>query len=201
MEQADDFLRQDFFLMARFLFSSRGVLICLLALGGLVATGCQTSGPPPKTVDSVSLERYVGRWYEIASYPVFFNRGLVGVTADYGLLEDGRVSVLNTGFKDTLDGKRETISGAARVVDSATNSKLAVRFDRFPNNLFEGSYWIVALDDDYEYAAVSDSRRFTLFVLSRTPQMEEAVYEEILSQLAENGFDTAKLRRTEQAAR
>ena len=85
------------------------------------------------------------------------------------------------------------------MVDTATNSKLAVRFDQFPANLFEGRYWIVVLDPDYQFAAVSDPQRSTLFVLSRTPQMDDATYADILSQLEANGFDLSKLKKTEQA--
>lgn len=170
------------------------------ALAILVCTsGCMSvPADAPETVSQVELPRYAGRWYEIASYPVFFNRGLTGVTAEYGVLPDGRVSVLNRGFKDALDGPESSIQGKARVVDPNTNSKLAVRFDQFPNNLFEGDYWIVVLDPDYQFAAVSDPRRYTLFILSRTPQMEESTYDNILGQLESNGFDLSKLKKTEQ---
>jgi apolipoprotein D and lipocalin family protein len=168
----------------------------MLSLGG-----CAILGPPkdaPTTVSSVDLERYVGKWYEIASFPAFFNRGLTGVTAEYAILPDGKVSVFNRGFKEALDGPESNISGKARVVDTVTKSKLAVRFDQFPTNLFEGQYWIVVLDPDYQYAAVSDPQRSTLFVLSRTPQMDDAVYETILDELTANGFDISKLNRTPQ---
>lgn len=174
-----------------------GGRVLLLGLGVAVLSGCMSiPANAPATVPSVDLNRYTGLWYEIASYPVFFNRGLTGVTAEYGLLEDGRVSVFNRGFRDALDGPESNIRGKARVVDSSTNSKLAVRFDQFPNCLFEGSYWIVALDPNYQYAAVSDPQRFTLFILSRTPQMDDATYDLILGQLEENGFDLTKLRKT-----
>jgi len=153
----------------------------------------------PATVAQVDLAQYAGLWYEVASYPVFFNKGLTGVTAEYGVLPDGRVSVFNRGFKEALDGPESTIRGKARVVDTVTNSKLAVRFDQFPVNFFEGQYWIVVLDPAYQYAAVSDPQRSTLFILSRTPQMDDATYADILAELEANGFDLSKLKKTEQA--
>lgn len=181
--------------MLRYLRTSSRIAAC--AVLTLACNGCACLATnPPATVASVDIERYVGLWYEIASYPVFFNKDLTGVTATYARLDDGRVSVFNRGFKGALDGPESTIRGKARVTDTTTNSKLAVRFDQFPTNLFEGQYWIVVLDPDYEYAAVSDPQRSTLFILSRTPKLDDETYEEILAQLAANGFDTAKLKRT-----
>lgn len=178
-------------------FACSFVFVCLAPL-----SGCQLFvRNPPATVASVDLERYVGRWYEIASYPVFFNQGLTGVTATYALLPDGKVSVFNKGYKGALDGPESSIEGTARVVDTETKSKLAVRFNQFPNNLFEGQYWIVVLDEDYQYAAVSDPQRYTLFILSRTPQMDDATYASILSDLEANGFDISTLKKTEQPAK
>lgn len=174
-------------------------LACLVT--ALALPGClRLPADPPATVSAVDLARYTGLWYEIASYPQFFNRGLAGVTAEYALLDDGRVSVFNRGLRGGLDGPETTIAGKARVVDPATNAKLAVRFDQFPTNLFEGQYWIVLLDPEYQYAAVSDPRRATLFILSRTPQLDPATYQDILAQLAANGFDLTLLRLTEQPA-
>jgi len=141
----------------------------------------------------------VGTWYEIASFPTFFNQGLTGVTATYGLIDANTVSVFNRGFKGSLTGTESNISGKATVVDKTTNSKLEVRFDEFPVSLFPGQYWIVLLDSDYQYAAVSDPARSTLFILSRTPALDADTYASILAQLQANGFDTSKLHLTPQA--
>lgn len=174
--------------------------VCVGFVLALALSGCAglRGGTPPDTVPAVDLSRYVGTWYEIASYPQFFNRGLVATTATYGLLEDGRISVFNRGLRNSFEGAESTILGKARVVDATTNSKLAVRFDEFPVNLFEGKYWIVLLDDDYEWAVVSDPNRSTLFILSRTAHIEDALYQDILEQLRAKGFDTGKLHVTPQ---
>lgn len=167
--------------------------LCLAAL-----SGCTTYGPKPETVPFVDVERYVGLWHEIASNPVFFNRDLVGVTAEYAVIGPNKISVLNTGYKGTIaEENKQTISGFATVVDTQTNSKLKVQFDMFLGFLFRGNYWIVLLDEEnYEYAVVTDNRQFTLFVLSRTPEMEQALYDDILVRLAEKQIDTSRLRVT-----
>ena len=84
-------------------------------------TGCVSYGPEPETVPKVDIARYVGLWHEIASNPVFFNRGLVGVTAEYGIINDTQISVLNTGYDGTIgEANKQSITGVATVVDTET---------------------------------------------------------------------------------
>ncbi len=147
-----------------------------------------------KTVEHVEIERYLGTWYEIARFPQRFERDLVGVTATYSLLPDGKVRVLNSGHKGRLDGELRSAEGKARVVDPKTNAKLRVTFF-WP---FEGNYWILELGKEYEYALVGDESRKYLWVLSRTPQMEEGVYNELLGRAKEKGFDISKLEKVPQ---
>jgi len=158
-------------------------------LAVLLCGGCSALYAPLDVVDKVELGRYTGRWYEIARYPNTFERGCVGVTADYALREDGRISVLNTCVEGSLDGNVRTIQGSARVVDRSTNAKLAVTF--FPP--FEGAYWILELGADYEYAVVGEPSRNFLWILSRDPLLDEAVFEDILSRLPERGYDPDRL--------
>lgn len=166
--------------------------VALLSVAALGMTGCPVS--PPQVMPSVDLTLYVGLWYQISAYPTFFNRNLVGVTAEYTLMDVGVIDVLIKGFEGSLDGTEVSITGEARVVDTDTNAKLEVAFDFPLGNLLKGEYWIVDLDTTfYQYAAVSDSRRSTLFILSRTPQIDQGVYEGILDRLEANGFDTSKL--------
>jgi apolipoprotein D and lipocalin family protein len=159
--------------------------------------GCMSYGPEAETVAKVDIDRYVGLWHEIASNPVFFNQDLVGVTAEYSLNDDGSVKVVNTGYKGSLDGQKDTITGRAVVVDTETNSKLTVQFDTFFGFLFKGNYWIVLLDDvDYKYAVVTDNRQFTLFVLNREPNMSKALYDEIVEKLKAKDIDVSRLKLT-----
>ncbi len=180
-------------------------VILSLAVVLSVFSGCMRRfGPEPETVPWVELSRYEGLWHEIASNPAFFNRNLVAVTAEYEAIGDGAVSVLNTGYVGTPDGRKRTITGTATVVTPETNSKLEVRFDPFPACLFAGSYWIVLLDDEaneqpdqpYQYAVVTDNRQSTMFVLAREPELPESIYNTIKETLEARNIDTSRLRIT-----
>lgn len=150
--------------------------------------------PELKTVEHVDLERYVGTWFEIAKLPQRFERGLVGVTATYTLLPNGKVKVLNKGYKKDFNGKLKTAEGKAWVVDSRTNAKLKVSFF-WP---FAGNYWILELGKDYEYAVVGDESRKYLWILARAPRMDESVYNELLKRIQAKGFDVSIIEKNPQ---
>jgi len=149
---------------------------------------------PLETVNFVDLNRYVGQWYEIARYPHRFQEGCVGSKATYSLRDDGRISVLNECYDKSFAGKLRSANGKARVVDKETNARLKVSFF-WP---FTGDYWIIDLGKDYEYAVVGHPNRKYLWILSRTPDMDEDVYQAILARLQKQEYDTAKLIRTAQ---
>jgi apolipoprotein D and lipocalin family protein len=169
------------------------LMFTFLAGFALVALS-RTADKPLEVVDSVDLDRYLGRWYEIASYPMFFQRGCTATTADYSLREDGLIKVINSCRKGTLDGKLKQAKGKAKVVDTETNAKLKVSFF----GPFWGDYWIIDLDPDYQWAVVGGPKRKYLWILSRTPQMDEALYEEIIGRLPAKGYDPKHLNRTTQ---
>jgi apolipoprotein D and lipocalin family protein len=150
--------------------------------------------PELKTVEHVDVNRYMGTWFEIAKFPQRFQKGLVGVTATYTLLPNGKVRVINSGYKEDFNGKLRTAKGKAWVVDTVTNAKLKVSFF-WP---FTGDYWILELGKDYEYAVIGEESRNYLWILSRTPQMDKAVYDELLKRLQDKGFDISKLETTPQ---
>ena len=165
----------------------------IVALTLVTLTGCPFFNPP-QTVASVDLDRYVGLWYQVAGYPFGPSADLVGITAEYTANDDGTIQVVNRGFEGGFDGPEDTIVGTARVVDEETNAKLAVSFGSVLGGLFEGQYWIIDLDEEnYSYAVVSDSFRTTLFILSRTPTMDQEVYDGILSRLEEQGFKLGRI--------
>lgn len=156
------------------------------------------SGCITKTVPYVDINRYMGTWYQISANPTPFSGDLVGVTAQYSLQDDGSVRVYNSGYKNTLDGEFSDIVGRAVVVDKNSNSKLKVTFPGAPNFPFP-NYLIVVLDEvDYQYAVVTDPLQQTLFVLNRTPQMDEDLYQKILAELRSLRIKTNKLVRTPQ---
>jgi len=159
-----------------------------LMVGGCCGIICSTVHPPV-VVPYVDLNRYVGKWYEIARYPTPFQAGCASSTANYTANEDGTIGVFNTCLAP--DGSvNSTIQGTARVVDATTNAKLKVSF---PNVPIPGDYWIIDLGQDYEYAVVGDPTRLTLFILSRTPTLDQATLAAILSRLPYQGYDPERL--------
>ena len=158
--------------------------------------GAAKSDPPLTVVDAVDLNRYLGKWYEIASYPAWFQKDCTASTAEYSLLPDGKIQVVNRCRKDSLDGPLKESKGKAEVVDTTTNAKLKVWFF-WP---FKGNYWIIDLNPDYQWAVVGEPSRKYLWILSRKPTMDEAVYQSILGRLPQKGYDPDGLRRTDQVA-
>jgi len=148
--------------------------------------------PPLETVAQVELSRYTGTWYEIASFPQSFQEGCTATTATYTLRDDGEIDVLNRCRKGSLQGAEDTAEGRARVVDSSTGAKLEVSFFR----PFWGDYWIIDLGEDYEYAVVGHPGRDYLWILSRTPTLEDTVYTDILERLRAKGYQLDRLQKT-----
>ncbi len=167
------------------------IVLLVLAAAGAVAKAAAAS-KPLDVVPRVDVPRYLGTWYEIATIPQRFQRGCVGVTAHYSLRDDGAIDVVNVCRKDTLDGKERSARGKAWIVDRMTNAKLKVRFF-WP---FTGAYWIIELDEGYQWAVVGHPERTYYWILSRTPQMDPALYDELIRRAAAKGYDTTKIKKT-----
>lgn len=167
--------------------SIRILLTNFLVSIGLTACEHSTS---VKTVDSVDLKRYSGTWYEIASYLQSFERGCSNVKATY-TLKGNFVEVHNEAIKN---GKKKENLGKAFVVENSGNAKLKVQFF-WP---FKGDYWIIGLADDYSWAIVSSPKLKTLWILSRTPKMEDGLYKSIIESLVKRGFEEDKIVKMEQ---
>lgn len=149
-----------------------------------------------RVVPSIDLPRYMGRWYEIAHLPAWFQRDCDGDTsATYTLLPNGRIEVLNA--CRTPGGELKTARGIARVAcPRGPNSKLKVRF-AWP---FSGDYWVIDLDPEYQWAAVGEPSRNYLWILSRQPHMEPEVLDAILQGARQQGYATHRLIRTPHTA-
>ncbi|MBA3706533.1 MAG: lipocalin family protein [Bacteroidetes bacterium] len=147
-----------------------------------------------QTVSNVDLNRYAGKWFEIASYPQRFQKGCHCTTAEYTLSDKGYIIVENRCNRDSVNGKESYIKGKAFVNKNTGNAKLKVQFF-WP---FIGKYWIIDLADDYSYAVVSHPNKKYLWILSRTPKIDQIVYQKIISRLTEKGFDLSKLQLTVQ---
>lgn len=145
------------------------------------------------TVDWVDVNKYTGQWYEIARLPNSFEKGLECVTANYSFKKNGKIEVLNKGY--SLDkGRYKTAKGTAWVPDSEFPGRLKVTFF-WP---FAGNYYIISLDKDYHHVLVGDPSRKYLWILSRTRELDEDVYSELMNTAGKHGFDTSAVVRINQ---
>lgn len=147
-----------------------------------------------QTVPFVDLTKYVGKWYEIASFPQFFQKGCTCTTAEYTATDKDYITVENRCNKNSIDGKQSYIKGKVFVEKNTGNAQLKVQFF-WP---FKADYWIIDLADDYSYAVVSNPSKNNLWILSRTPTMNETIYQQIISRLEKKGFELSKLQKTTQ---
>lgn len=155
--------------------------------------------PPLSAISELSVERYMGRWYEIAKLPNWFQRKCVADTsAQYSLLPEGGVQVLNQCRRQS--GEMDQALGLARQQGGANSPKLKVRFAPAWLSWVPavwGDYWVIDLDPAYELVAVSEPRREYLWVLSRTPTVEPSRYAALLARLSAMGLPVEKLEKTQ----
>ena len=167
--------------------------ILMFMLTSLFFSGCAQK-TNVQTVPSVDLNKYAGKWHEIATIPQSFQKDCYFSTAEYTLSDKGYVIVENRCIKGGKDGEKKYIKGKAFVVKNSGNAKLKVQFF-WP---FKGDYWIIDLAPDYSYAVVGDPSKKYLWILSRTQEMDEATYQDILKKLVVIGYDVSKLLKTNQ---
>ena len=155
-----------------------------MALAAMFFSACDATEIDNSTVKAVDLNRYLGSWYEIAKYDHVFERGLDYAMANYTLREDGKIDVLNTGIKN---GRAKDAKGIAKT----TNIPGLLKVSFF--GPFYSDYRIMMLDADYQYVLVGGSNDKYLWILSRTPQLDEATKALILAEADKRGYDTSKL--------
>ncbi len=159
----------------------------------LLATLCfllsATQAFAAETVSFVDLDQYAGRWYQIARNPLWFEpRDCTCTQQTLTAREDGVIDVFNSCTEGGPDGELRTIRGTATNDDPETNAKFTVDF----NQPFKGSYWIIGLDEEYRWAVVTDRREYSLYILSKTPELDEELYNAAVAKAAEQ-LDTDKL--------
>ncbi len=171
---------------------TKTIYILLLAMISITITKAHTE--PLETVDYVDIDRYLGKWYQIAFFPTRFQKADCGVivTAEYGIDDRGRITVENTCWADDeMTEPLDSVTGTASVV-SDSNAKLKVRF--FWWLPFRADFWIIKLDqEDYQYAVVSEPRRRYLWIIARESRMDESLFDSILDDLENRGFDLENL--------
>lgn len=128
----------------------------------------------------------MGKWYEIARYDHRFEEGMTRVSATYTLLDNGRIEVVNAGYKD---GKYKEIKGKAKQPDPNDPGKLKFSFFLW----FYSDYYVLIVDPDYRYVVIGSSSDKYLWIMSREPNLPEPMLQKLLTQLRERGYDTAKL--------
>lgn len=181
----------------------KNLLVGLLCLVSLHAPAEDASAkrsaapgqPPLETIAALDVARYMGTWYEIARYPNWFQKKCIGqAQADYRLLGDGKVEVINR--CRTADGEISEAIGLARQKGPASSAKLEVRFAPAWLSFLPfvwGDYWIIDLDPDYRLVAVGEPGRKYLWILSRSPEVDPASYRALLDRLRAKGFDPERL--------
>ena len=166
-----------------------------LALLALTLLGCLGKPDAVQPVTPFALDRYLGRWYEIARLDHSFERGLDHVNAEYSLRDDGTVRVLNRGY-DPIKKEWREAEGKAQFVENKNEGYLKVSFF----GPFYGSYVVFGLDQqDYQYSFVSGPDTSYLWLLARTPTVPDAVMQQFLTEAKKAGFDTNKLIRVDQS--
>ncbi|QYJ81751.1 lipocalin family protein [Shewanella aegiceratis] len=159
-------------------------LVCLLTL----LTACTSAPKGIAPIEGFELSRYLGTWHEIARLDHSFERGLSQVTAEYQLRGDGGVSVTNRGF-DVQSQSWKSAEGKAYFVESSDIGHLKVSFF----GPFYGAYVIYRLDADYQYAFITSYNRDYLWLLARSPEVDESVRQAFITQAEKLGFDTQAL--------
>lgn len=170
-------------------------VLLLLALLWPCTGWTQTPANTLQPVPHLDLQRYVGRWYEIARYPNRFQRRCVAnTTADYTVRPDGRVTVINR--CETASGETISAEGLARRVGATDAATLEVRFAPAWLSFIPavwGDYWVIDLDSDYQLAAVSEPSREFLWILSRTPTVSPQIYNALIERISAAGLDVDRL--------
>ncbi|WP_347157299.1 lipocalin family protein [Pontibacter chitinilyticus] len=162
----------------------------------LVLTGdTRRKYAPLDAAVEVDLDRYQGRWYEIAKLPQRFEKGCHCVYAEYTKNPKGYVEVLNSCRKGGSTGKVKEIRGKGFPVEGSNNSKLKVQFF-WP---FKGDYWILELDPEYQHALVGSPDRESLWILSRKPTLSRGIFERLVQLAAELNFPVEQLTMTDQS--
>ena len=182
----------------------RPLSLAVFLLMGAAMTACMSqpdyrvTEAAPETVVSVDLDKYSGKWFEIARYPNSFEENCTNVTAEYAPRADGAITVTNICFKGSAAGKKDVAEGVARVVEGSSNTKLKVKFAPEWVPFASGDYWILHLEDDYSAALVGDPAGKYLWILAREASIDDALLNRIKSKAEALGYETAPLEMTQQ---
>ena len=167
-------------------------LLRSLTLASVAAgAGCSSTGMAPiRTADHVDLERFMGDWYVIASIPTFLERDAWNAVESYRLLDDGRIATTFSFNAGGPRGERKTYHPTGFVRDRASNAVWGMRFI-WP---VKADFRIVYVDADYRHTIIGRNKRDYVWIMARAPQIPPAELERLVTIVAAQGYDTAKLR-------
>lgn len=168
-------------------------VLLTLTLAGMALHPAAADVPAVQSVAKVEVGRYLGTWYEIATFPRFFQQQCVSDTvAEYSANSDGTIAVKNT--CKTRDGSLNESYGTATLLPDSSNAKMEVSFLR----PFSGNYWVIGLDPDYRWSVIGSPNRKSLWILSRTPQLPKPQLDQALAAATAQGYPMEKLEYTPQ---
>ena len=172
----------------------RLISLALAALSLPMLSAAQDVQYDNSPVSQFDLSKYLGTWYEIARFDHSFERGMENVTAEYLLRDDGKIDVVNSGWKD---GKYKVADGKAKQPDPLSDpAHLEVSFFLF----FYSDYNVMMIDDDYQIALVGSKSPKYLWILSRTPYVTDSVMDLVLEEASSRGYDINNLIWVDQSA-
>jgi len=156
----------------------KNIFLVFSFLAATLSCASTSKGEVLPTAKNVDIGRYIGKWYAVTSLPQTFTRSCIAQTAEYGILSENSISVLNTCIKK--NGNTKIIKGQAVVVDSINNARLEVTFNNFFTKLFrvKGEYVIVKLSEGYDTVLIGSTDRKSLWIMSRTPSIDPEIFNE-----------------------
>ena len=168
------------------------ILFSLLLIFVLSNCSTQKKMIDNKAVQNLEIDKFLGSWYEIARFDHRFERDLVGVKANYSIMENGKIKVVNSGYKGGFDGEFKNIEGKAKIPDPVNKpGNLKVSFFW----IFYSDYLVIEIDEiNYEWAVIGSSSPNYLWILSRTPEMNPKIYKSLLEKIAKRSYDVKKLK-------
>lgn len=166
----------------------KNIIIAICIIFGIVSCRADNSNQKidNSTIESLDIARFMGKWYEIARYDHRFEKEMTNVSATYTLLDNGRIEVLNAGYKN---GKYKEIKGKAKQPNPKEPGKLKVSFFLW----FYSDYYILDIAPDYSYVLIGSSTDKYLWIMSRKPAIPDNVLNELIEKLRKKGYDTDKL--------
>ena len=177
------------------------LLVSAAVAGVLAISGCATiarQGPSgnanvPEPAKAVELDRYLGRWYELARYEFGYQKDCEAVTADYRLLENGQVGVVNSCREGAVDGPLKQAEAKGKIVEGSNNAKLKLSFF---GPFYVGNYWVLDHADDYSWSIVGEPSGRNLWILSREANVTQEQRQALYNRARELGYDLSLLRET-----